>query len=438
MLRVEFTDTDSSNSYSVPYNPVSIDLLQNVNRDVVSNYSGLPLIRTATIDNRVRSMQWGSYASSNSSFETMVRELKSYVGRNKIVNFQDFDYNSLGTQTIQILNVRKVILNDFKGLRYSLVIDFIFKNAIITEITPPVSETTDVQLKTAYLDAGSAWSLWMASKVSGYSENDRVEPVIDVAGNAVTHNLADLGTNTHSQYKATSGPNSKPALYFPTSETSSYIVDNQGVAREHVDFLVERKTDGFTIISLLNMTEENHAATDLKIILDNTNLNQVNPLDGYGCFWKDANHGVNPSGHAFFCGRDGSGTADWYWGNGFELNWSATNFWQADTWILLIQRVDWSAGGAVGQATNKVYNGLGSSYTATNNRVIHEFGTASIPHSLIFGGPTTTSPYFNQGEIYFSGYFCDFVIYDEPISDANLNTLLTTINSFYSTSFSLT
>ena len=83
MTKIEFTDTDDSNSYTPPYNPMEWDVIDNVDYKLQPTLDGAPIRAVATFDDRVRTMRWPANEHTNSVFTTMVSTLKAYKGLNK-------------------------------------------------------------------------------------------------------------------------------------------------------------------------------------------------------------------------------------------------------------------------------------------------------------------------------------------------------------------
>jgi len=407
MVRVTFTNTDSSNSYEAPYNPVSVELKQNILRDSIADFNMLATIRTTTIDNRIRTMTWGLFESSDSTFETMVRILKSYAGRTKIIDFQDFDYNSLGTKTIQILNVRKVIVNNIKRLRYNLEIDFIFKTIIITESLPTYTVDT---LKQTFLDL-SPKNLQIVNDDDNYitydgTVTDRINRLIDLTGNG-WHFDWKTGELSYGTIISDEDIGSKNAMVVDNdSGVCTYLMPAGSYLAVNYGFIADLSENGCTII---NMYKPIDPPTYAVILGTDTSSDTGNKTR---CMLETG----SPNYYGLFTsGRSGSSSyvSDWQ---------RVSNYWENNIWNLEIFRTNFDTVDDIWE----FQNGRGLSKSA--NFVTSIDVSADLRSTLrLFSGNG-----FNNG---FNGYFAIQAIYPGMLTATQIDTLIEAINSYYNTSF---
>lgn len=125
LQKIQFRDTDESNLYTVPYNPSQFDALDSVYYQMKNVIDGAPIRSVATFDGRTRTLTWPELPNSNTTYTSMVSELKGYKGATKEVNFQDIDYMSLGWKRIKIINVQTNLMPG-GNIRYGLILEYIY------------------------------------------------------------------------------------------------------------------------------------------------------------------------------------------------------------------------------------------------------------------------------------------------------------------------
>lgn len=403
MVRVTFTDTDDSNSYEIPYNPVAVDLKQNINRDSIADIQQIPLVRTATIDNRIRTMRWAFYDTD--SFDTMVKILKSYAGRIKKINFQDFDYNSLGSKTIQILNVRKTILNGFKGIRYAFEVDFLFKVDIITETLPAY---TIESLKNAFLDLEPK-NLQILNDDSDYityngTVTDRIDRMIDLTGNGwhfdwktgeLSYGTIVTDSDIGNRYAMEVDNDSGVCTYQMPS--TSYLAANYG-------FMADLSEGGCSIINMYKPISTPNQSVILGTDTSSDTGNKTRSM-----LETSSNRGF------FTSGRLG--------GTSYVTDWQyLNNYWTDSTWNLEMFRTNFDTSNDIWE----FQNGRGASKSANFSTAIDASDNLRSRLRLFSGNG------YNNG---FNGYFAIQAIYPGMLSAANFDTIVEAVNNYYNTSF---
>ena len=94
MTRVQFNTTASaSGAYTIPINPVELDLAYSQAKVVQEQLDGPVILNNFQYDSRPRSMKWLKIRSDYPGFQTMIQTLKGYQGSKRYVNFNDIDYN---------------------------------------------------------------------------------------------------------------------------------------------------------------------------------------------------------------------------------------------------------------------------------------------------------------------------------------------------------
>jgi hypothetical protein len=405
MTRIEFTDTDSSNSYTVPYNPTAVTLHQNVVRDVVSDIASVPIIRTATVDNRIRTMVWGNFEAGDSSFNSMVTTLKSYVGRLKLLNLHDIDYNSLGAKTIQIINVRKVILNNQRSsTRYGLAVDFVFKESIITETLPAY---TIESLKNAFLDLEPK-NLQILNDDSDYitydgTVTDRINRLIDLTGNG-WHFDWKTGELSYGTIVTDSDIGNRNAMSVDNdSGVCTYKIGNNSYLAANYGFMADLSEGGCSIINMYKP-------------INTPNQSVILGTDGSDTGNKTRSILESSSNRGFFTsGRQG--------GTSYVTDWQyLNNYWADETWNLEMFRTNFDTGNDIWE----FQNGRGASKSANFATAIDV--SANLRSNLrLFSGNG-----YNNG---FNGYFAIQAIYPGMLTAANFDTIVEAVNNYYGTSF---
>lgn len=126
MQRIQFSDTDGSNVYTVPINPNFFDPVDNDEYQLLNPIDGSPIRVTTTFDSRVRILRWPAYPVDNSTFMGLVSELNSYNGQNKRINLGDIDDAfSYGWRNIKVIDV-KTTLNPGGRLMKTLEVSYVY------------------------------------------------------------------------------------------------------------------------------------------------------------------------------------------------------------------------------------------------------------------------------------------------------------------------
>lgn len=128
--RVQFSDQDGSNIYTVPINPVAATLIDSSDVVVTRTLDGAPIAQYSTFDGRIRTLTWANFSDSNTNFASLEAELKSYKGQLKRINLRSIDTPSFGWKNIIITNVSTKILDNSGRLRHNIVLEFIFTEQI--------------------------------------------------------------------------------------------------------------------------------------------------------------------------------------------------------------------------------------------------------------------------------------------------------------------
>jgi hypothetical protein len=105
ITRIEFTDSDETNSYSVPINPHIMDIVDSDEYSLIETLDGYSVKSNSTVDSRIRRLVWPAYRDTDSTFLAMLSELASYIGENKRLHLHDIDYRSLGWKNIYVIDV---------------------------------------------------------------------------------------------------------------------------------------------------------------------------------------------------------------------------------------------------------------------------------------------------------------------------------------------
>lgn len=123
--RITFRDTDDSNEYKVPFNPLSIELNDSKElgkRDILDGPSVLQYKRN---DQRVKTFSWPFVTTSLTRYMDMVDELRSYEGLRKKINLKTIDYLSEGWKIIKVVSVNTVPEANSPDLRVSLIFNYV-------------------------------------------------------------------------------------------------------------------------------------------------------------------------------------------------------------------------------------------------------------------------------------------------------------------------
>ncbi len=135
--RISFRNIDNSNVYSVPINPLSVDIGDSTDYSVAGVLDGSAIRVTSSFDNRVRKLTWDAFEYGSSSgagvrFDGMLSELRTYKGQNKELNLQTIDIDlSRGYKSIFVDDVKTTTVRGAsKNIRIVLEILFRYTEAI--------------------------------------------------------------------------------------------------------------------------------------------------------------------------------------------------------------------------------------------------------------------------------------------------------------------
>ena len=93
LSRIQFSDNASGTSpYTVPINPILLELNDNDNPTLVSIIDGGMIIQNKQYDDRPVTMTWNAIPSDFSGFSTMLTTLRGYINSIRYLNFADVDY----------------------------------------------------------------------------------------------------------------------------------------------------------------------------------------------------------------------------------------------------------------------------------------------------------------------------------------------------------
>jgi hypothetical protein len=130
LTKVKFRNTDESNEYLCLINPSSVEMYDDYNINTQNILDGCLAISAAGYDNRIRVLQWQSFATDDQRWTSMATELRSYSGKKKQINLGTIDVANRGWKDIQVVNVSTKILDNEGKVRYSLILEYIYKDRI--------------------------------------------------------------------------------------------------------------------------------------------------------------------------------------------------------------------------------------------------------------------------------------------------------------------
>ncbi len=108
--RVRFKNLDSSNVYTCPINPRSIDVKDSTEYKMQSVLDAAPIRIVAAFDGRPRTLTWDSFEYSHSAFQAMLSELRTYKGEDKRLDLRDIDGFGLSEKQIHVDDVSTTTL----------------------------------------------------------------------------------------------------------------------------------------------------------------------------------------------------------------------------------------------------------------------------------------------------------------------------------------
>lgn len=96
--RIRFNTTaTSTGAYTVPINPIELDLHVNTDHQTLDIIDGPAVIQNTYFDNRPYVLKWSRLPYDFTGVTTMIQTLQGYQGDAKYVNFGTADYRVTGT-----------------------------------------------------------------------------------------------------------------------------------------------------------------------------------------------------------------------------------------------------------------------------------------------------------------------------------------------------
>jgi len=130
LTKIKFRNTDEGNEYSCLINPSAIEMFDDYQINTQNILDGCLAVSSAPYDSRVRTLQWQSFSQDDQRWTAMATELRSYSGQNKQINIGTVDIANRGWKDIQVVNVSTKLLNNEGKVRYSIVLEYIYKDKI--------------------------------------------------------------------------------------------------------------------------------------------------------------------------------------------------------------------------------------------------------------------------------------------------------------------
>ena len=110
MNRIQFSNTDDSNVYTVPINPKQIQVQDSVDYKMQSVLDSSPIRIVAAFDGRPRTLTWDSFEYTHTKFQALLSELRTYKGLDKKLDLKTIDGFGLGNKQIHVDDVATTTL----------------------------------------------------------------------------------------------------------------------------------------------------------------------------------------------------------------------------------------------------------------------------------------------------------------------------------------
>jgi len=135
MTRIQFRNTDHTNTYTVPINPVDVDIGDSSDYELVEIIDGAPIRATTSFDGRQRWLEWDSYeyvdTAVGTRFKAMLSELRSYVGSDKELHLQDIEADlNRGWKDIMVDNLEVTTMPGAGNIRKKIKLFFHYTEEI--------------------------------------------------------------------------------------------------------------------------------------------------------------------------------------------------------------------------------------------------------------------------------------------------------------------
>lgn len=417
--RIQFRDIDGTNTYTLPYNPGSVNLLDNREGRVSPTISGSPVLQRSTFDGRERTISWPAYQYSTSDFNTSIRVLKGFIGKRKQINLQTLNIPDWSWPDIRVTNVTKRIVNNSGNLRYSVVLSFVFDN------TSPVTPVTLDELRDSMINISGCFNCQIADYIpvdgdqnGGGPEPNRLDQWTDKSANG--NDLVQLGSNTQPAYHSNelggraivrwSAPPDNDRLGIDSSVNANYATDYNPFCQD--------SAGGCGYLMLVKFASPGGSYTLMYFLSSFSNgITGAAGNDGISIRFEISGGQIRA-----FHGRGGTGAADWYVNNTNNIGLSGIT---TGTWYAFVFRTNY----------NNIWqfqDGLGTRHQRTSFDLTPDTsgdldGTQFAPGGVALSSPSCKL----TGDVALTASWSGYP------SDTDLQNVFAKINSYYNQSFSL-